>query len=161
LSAVHGPNGKPVNAMDRVGEGPWYDRRGRLFSANKAGLQDFRPHADELILDDLPDETGEGTKHLGDTHDVITGSNWDGQLDSTDLASTCQDWTSTQTTETTAIAVGHAWSAPKSGAHWIRSHYVLGCGAGVNLDLDNPNEDFSIIGGGGGWGGFYCFALEP
>ena len=30
LSVTKGADGKPVHAIDRVGEGPWYDRRGRL-----------------------------------------------------------------------------------------------------------------------------------
>ena len=38
LSAAKGPDGNPVNAIDRIGEGPWYDRMGRLVAMNKAAL---------------------------------------------------------------------------------------------------------------------------
>ena len=38
LSATAGPDGQPVNAIDRVGTGPWYDRLGRLVAMNKADL---------------------------------------------------------------------------------------------------------------------------
>jgi hypothetical protein len=38
LSAVEGPGGGPVHAIDRIGDGPWYDRIGRLFAMDKASL---------------------------------------------------------------------------------------------------------------------------
>ncbi len=71
-----------MHAIDRVGEGPWYDRRGRLIAMNKAGLvgSGNRPAGDAAAVNDLPDETGQGTKRLGDTHDAITGSNPMGML---------------------------------------------------------------------------------
>src|SRR5690348_6461058 len=43
LSAVSGEDGKQVNAIDRIGEGPWYDRVGRLLANNKAELMNDRP----------------------------------------------------------------------------------------------------------------------
>src|SRR6185295_9052963 len=36
LSVTRGPAGTPVNAIDRIGDGPWYDRRGRVFALTKA-----------------------------------------------------------------------------------------------------------------------------
>jgi hypothetical protein len=47
-----------------------------------------------------------------------------------------------------------------SGMHWIRAHAVGGCAPGVNLDQTGPPMD-DTVGSGGGWGGIYCFALEP
>ena len=48
-----------VNAIDRIGAGPWYDRMGRLFSASKANLNGFRPSdADAAIKNDFPNENG-------------------------------------------------------------------------------------------------------
>src|SRR6185436_11463029 len=35
LSAVSGPDGKLVNAIDRIGEGSWYDRIGRSVAMDK------------------------------------------------------------------------------------------------------------------------------
>jgi hypothetical protein len=37
-TATSGPGDTPVNAIDRVGDGPWYDRLGRLVAMNKADL---------------------------------------------------------------------------------------------------------------------------
>ena len=162
LSAVRGPDGQPVHAIDRIGNGPWHDRIGRVLAMNKDGLvgMRIRPAAHPAIENDLPDETGQGTKQMGDTHDVITGSDYMGRLDSTDPTSTCQDWTSTTTKGT--INVGHAWPGAKSGVHWIDAHPVLSCAAGINL-IQGEGEPAvgSSIGSGGGWGGFYCFALTP
>jgi hypothetical protein len=37
-----------------------------------------------------------------------------------------------------------------------------GCGAGVNLvEMGPPNPNVPTVGSGGGYGGFYCFALTP
>jgi hypothetical protein len=162
LSIVSGPDGQPVNAIDRIGEGPWYDRNGRLLAQNKAGLvSGDRPAGEAQTAADLPDESGLGTKRLGDTHDVITGSNRLGQLRFPGkLASTCQDWTSASS-GSADIGVGHSWPAG-SGAprNWLEAHTVHSCAAGVNLVQNGPGNQQSI-GAGGGWGGFYCFALTP
>ena len=159
LSTVSGPGGAPVHAIDRIGEGPWYDRNGRLVAMDKAGLvRGERPAGDAQTVADLPDETGLGTKRLGDTHDVITGSDRLGNLKSPGvLANTCQDWTSTTVRGT--IVVGHSWPA-SSGRHWIEAHSERSCAAGVNLVQNGPGDQTSI-GAGGGWGGYYCFALTP
>jgi hypothetical protein len=159
LSATKGPDGQPVNAIDRVGQGPWYDRMGRLIAMNKAGLTSGnRPAGDAQAVNDLPDETGQGTKRLGDTHDAITGSNAMGQITAgASAATTCMDWTSVSGSG--PVIVGHAWPAG-SGMNWIRAHTERSCAAGVNLVQNGPGNG-SSIGSGGGWGGFYCFALTP
>ena len=158
LSVVRGPDGMPVHAIDRVGQGPWYDRRGRVIAMNRAGLlAGNRPAGDAAAVNDLPDETGQGTRRLGDTHDVITGSNTMGMLRSPALGNTCQDWTSAMGTGT--IGFGHAWPAG-SGMHWIQVHSGRSCAAGVNL-VQNGGGNGQSIGAGGGWGGIYCFALQP
>ena len=38
LSVTAGPGGAAVNARDRIGSGPWYDRMGRLVASNLDGL---------------------------------------------------------------------------------------------------------------------------
>ncbi|MCX7725960.1 MAG: carboxypeptidase-like regulatory domain-containing protein, partial [Chitinispirillaceae bacterium] len=59
LSATKGPDGKQVNAIDRIGKGPWYDRRGRLLANNISELLNTRPiNADPVIKNDLPNEDG-------------------------------------------------------------------------------------------------------
>jgi hypothetical protein len=115
LSVTRGPDGQPIHAIDRVGEGPWYDRRGRLIALDKVGLVEARPKgAESLIAHDLPNEDGvpnhapDGT--LVDNHDILTGSDRAGKLYRPDWSHTCQDWTS---------AVGSA-GRPRVGHSWTR-----------------------------------------
>jgi len=153
-------DGSPVHAIDRIGTGPWYDRNGRLIAADRAGLTaGNRPAGDAQTVNDLPDENGTPLTTLGDSHDVLTGSNTAGRLDSNSAASTCQDWTSAVGGTAGVVRCGHSWPAA-SGQHWIRAHTVRGCAPGVNLEQNGPGEG-DTVGAGGGWGGIYCFALEP
>lgn len=162
-----------VNAKDRIGAGPWYDRAGRLVAMNMAGLLKERPDADAAIKEDLPHEGGIGNHKPNpnapedDNHHTLTGSNGQGTLFSP--TSTCKDWTSTSTNNATT---GEGVGRPKTGfcwsvsnrRHWIDGQLEGGCGAGVTgvgtvnggSDPNNP-----IVGSGGGYGGFYCFAMVP
>lgn len=153
--------GGGVHAIDRIGDGPWYDKNGRLIAMNKAGLLQARPAGDTATVNDLPDETGAALKILGDTHDIMTGSTAQGRLQSTDPTYTCMDWTSASGDATLAnkAYVGHSWPA-QSGTGWIQSHRMRGCLPGVNLVQNGPGTG-NCVGCGGGWGGIYCFALTP
>ncbi|HMA91382.1 MAG TPA: hypothetical protein VKP30_01800 [Polyangiaceae bacterium] len=165
-----------VNAIDRIGEGPWYDRRGRTFALTKADLLYTRPKgADSAIINDFPNEDGV-TNHAPDgtqvdNHDMITGSNNQGKLYSATAA--CSDWTSSAADNSKKPRVGHSW--PRSGRggtssstgnvegmeNWMSALDESGCGAGVNIvETGGPGKDGNI-GSGGGYGGFYCFALTP
>jgi hypothetical protein len=148
-----------VNAIDRVGTGPWYDRVGRLVANNVAGLLSTRPQGDSAIIDDLPNETGVPNRAGtgggdDDNHDTITGSNTQGKWDG---GSTCEDWTSA--TGGDGPRVGHSWPA-QSGMSWIQAHTAPGCEPSVNLAQTGAGSG-NGIGNGGGYGGFYCFALKP
>jgi hypothetical protein len=161
LSALQGPDGQRVNAIDRIGDGPWYDRNGRLIAPNKQGLLAERPLGDPAAVNDLPDETGQGTMRLGTSYEALTGSTTQGTLfNLTDARTTCMDWTNAAL-EAVAVIVGHAWPFGGGGSnHWIQAHPERTCVAGVNLS-SNGASDGSSIGAGGGWGGIYCFALTP
>jgi hypothetical protein len=90
----------------------------------------------------------------------MTGSNSQGQLDGTSAAATCQDWTSAVGAGTgNQVRCGHSWPAG-SGMHWIQAHRLNGCAPGVNLVQNGPGTG-NTVGGGGGWGAIYCFALTP
>jgi hypothetical protein len=148
-----------VNAIDRVGTGPWYDRLGRLFAQNVQGMLTERPTGDAAIIADLPNEDGvlnrAGTGGGDDdNHDTITGSNLMGKWDG---GSTCENWTSK--TGSDGPRVGHTWPA-QSGRSWIQAHTAPGCEPSVSLTQNGPGSG-NGIGNGGGYGGFYCFALKP
>ncbi|MEZ4266514.1 MAG: hypothetical protein R3F39_09055 [Myxococcota bacterium] len=179
LSAVSGPDGQPVHAIDRIGAGPWYDANGRLVATGIAGLLAAdRPDGVAASVDDLPDECGIPTSVLGDAHDVVTGSNKLGHLNSTTPSSTCNDWTSDSgsvgvgsggSTSTTAVMCGHSFpratsggpggpGGGKGGANWLSDHTLRGCGKGANLLQNGPGTG-TCIGCSGGYGALYCFAL--
>jgi hypothetical protein len=163
LSVTKGPSGTAVNAVDRVGEGPWYDRLGRPLAMTKAALLQTRPQgADPAIANDLPNEDGVPNHNPGtgiiDNHNVLTGSNTMGALDSQGLNATCQDWTSSAS----------GGGRPRCGVSWPRASLtnwisVLnegGCAPGTTP----PGADSGpsgTVGALGGYGGFYCFALTP
>lgn len=179
LSAVADENGNQVNAVDRVGEGPWYDRLGRTFALTKADLLTERPtNIDPAIKDDFPNEDGVPNHQPNpnemevDNHDTLTGTNENGQLYS--QTATCADWTGNTGSEGRP-RVGHSWPrygmggmgpGPGMGdgsmANWMSSLDESGCAPGVSLiEMGPPQPDSNTVGSGGGYGGFYCFALTP
>lgn len=185
LSATKGVDGKEVNAIERIGQGPWYDKIGRLVANNIDELLNDRPEkAHSAIKNDLPNENGvpnhqpDPTKPPVDNHLTVTGSGSDGKLytggggfgggfggggTSTDW--TCNDWTST--TANSTPRAGISW--PRSGMmgmgmqNWISVWDLPGCEAGIDLDESTGAglPGVKTIGSGGGYGGFYCFALNP
>jgi hypothetical protein len=179
LSATADDNGAVVNAIDRIGNGPWFDRIGRTLALTKTGLANTRPvGGDVVIADDFPNEDGvpnhdpDGTGDV-DNHDMLTGSTTDGMLE--DAGSTCLDWTAAAGNKLTEgqPRVGHSWPriapdlATRAGLRqdinsWMSSLIESGCAPGVNLiETGPPSPDGNTVGDGGGYGGFYCFALEP
>lgn len=185
-TAKGGANDGPVHARDRIGQGPWYDRSGRVVAMGLTELIQTRPSgADPAIVNDLPNENGVPNRMdtepgADDNHDTVTGSNVMGMYDGTP---TCNDWTSIETPGATGAAgstgglagrgggrggimgrsngprIGHSWPAG-SGMHWITAHQAPGCAPSVSLVQMGGGSGVGI-GNGGGYGGFYCFALEP
>jgi hypothetical protein len=180
LSATQDANGRQVNAIDRIGTGPWYDRLGRVVALTIQELQQQRPaSADKAIINDLPNEDGvpnhqpDPTLPAVDNHLTVTGSDSLGRLYSAN--STCQDWTSNTDTISKPRS-GVSWPRMgfgKTGAisifpggnmkSWVSFWDLPGCVAGTDLDdrsgAGKPGD--VIIGSGGGYGGFYCFAKNP
>lgn len=163
-TAAGGQNNGPVHAKDRVGQGPWYDRLGRVVANDLAGLLTQRPTgADMAIRNDLPNEHGvpnhtDTTKGMEDNHDTVTGSNAMGMYDSS-AGNTCSDWTSITSTGDRGPMLGHSWPA-QSGMSWIRAHNAPGCAPSVAL-VQAGGGSGPGIGNAGGYGGIYCFALRP
>jgi hypothetical protein len=207
LSASDDGTGHVVNAIDRIGSGPWYDRRDRVFALSIAGLLSDRPQGgDASIADDFPNEDGlpnhdpDLTGEV-DNHDMLTGTNDRGQLYAN--ASTCLDWTSSagDVALTGRPRVGHSWPGRPgaidgdggiimppddggpppppddggmmmppgdggfmqgSGNNWMSALDESGCAPGINLlETGGPDPNSNTVGSGGGYGGFYCFSLEP
>jgi hypothetical protein len=170
-----GAGGGPLHAIDRIGNGPWYDRQGRLLAESRADLLHERPQgAHPSILNDLPNEDGipnhnpDGSGEL-DNHNTLTGSNEQGQLYAPSAGSTCNDWTSAAGATGTP-RVGHSWirnvlgtgESLLSSRNWMSALNEAGCAPGATqseLGMLNPAAD--SVGGSSGYGGIYCFASEP
>jgi len=174
LSAPAMGTSPAVNAIDRIGAGPWYDRMGRLFSASKANLIGFRPSdANAAIKNDFPNEYGVPNHTDGapgctgnacpDNHDTLTGSDDQGRLYTGTTNPTCSGWT-TAVGSAGKPRVGHSWPRGTTGgaAHWMSSLDEAGCAPGVNLvETGPPDPSNPTVGSGGGYGGIYCFAMTP
>lgn len=188
LSVTDDGYGNAVNAIDRIGSGPWYDINGLLMAKNIAGLLHTRPNGStQVVYNDgwkdwpfnqcLTTELGNCNLSYGDSHDTLTGSDRYGNLYSTDPKYTCNNWTSTDVN--VPLPIGHTWprqlnSTNDGDAHWIYSHSNCtdgggggrpgsstssscnGCGA--NINLNNTME--TGVGGDGGYGAWYCFAID-
>lgn len=177
LSVTADENGKQVNAMDRIGNGPWYDRLGRLFANNTSELMDDRPQkANSVIKNDFPNEDGVPNHNPDltgnvDNHDFLTGSDAQGRL--YDSSATCKDWTTSDGSAANGRPrVGHSWPTggmmgfPGGGggsmANWMSALDEAGCAPDVYLVDDGAAKPWTNgVGSGGGYGGIYCFALEP
>lgn len=193
LSATKGVDGKQVNAIERIGSGPWYDRKGRLFANNISELLNDRPtNAHSAIKNDFPNEEGIPNKTPDpldpeaevDNHLTVTGTGADGKLFvnsgsgggggfgfdmggmncGTTADYTCSDWTST--TADSRPRAGFSWPQQMGGGgmrNWISTWCLAGCEAGYDLDFNTGAgvAGVKIIGSGGGYGGFYCFARNP
>ena len=169
-ASTDGAGSGAVNAIDRVGAGPWYDRMGRLVAMNRAGLMMTRPQGDSIIVNDLPNENGIPNHTDGapgctgnacpDNHDTLTGSTTAGALMGTGTASTCADWTSAASSGGRP-GLGHSWPA-SSGMSWMQAHSAAGCTPSVSLtQAGGPPAGATGVGDGGGYGGIYCFAVTP
>ena len=159
LSVTAGPSGQPVNAIDRIGSGPWYDRLGRVVAMTVDDLRNTRPAgAEPEIVNDLPNEFGipnhnpDGTGEV-DNHHVMTGSNEQGELASNNYGDTCNDWTSA-VGETGSPQSGFSW--PRSmggggnGSHWITGFAARGCAPGVSIVQDGGGDPNVLTVGEGG-----------
>ena len=171
LSITADENGQPVNAIDRIGAGPWYDRLGRLLAPTRADLvPHIRPqNGNAAIRDDLPNEDGVPNHRPDpnlpkvDNHHMLTGSDTDGTLYST--SATCGDWTTADGSSANGRPrCGFSWPrssrASNSGSHWVSGLNAPGCAPGVGTE-GKPPAGAITVGAGGGYGGFYCFALHP
>jgi hypothetical protein len=179
LSVTADAYGNQVDAIDRIGPGPWHDRLGRVLAPTVADLINVRPqNGDAAIQNDLPNENGipnhqpDPNKPQEDNHHTMTGSNEQGKLKS--ATSTCKDWTtSVASTANGKPSGGFSWPRGGgggggfggSGSNWMTTWESPGCAAGIEItNGGGPTQQAQQgcwIGGGGGYGGFYCFALTP
>jgi hypothetical protein len=149
LSTVAGGGQLAVNARDRIGTGPWYNRAGQLIAANVADLHgDLERDRNNIRKPTATDENGAVVNGAGDTpnvHDILTGSDSHGRsMLGAANTTTCNNWTSNA--EGRAM-VGHHDRLGGANASWNAVHLSSGC------------SQQQLVGTGGA-GLFYCFAAN-
>jgi len=148
LSAVGG-DGKPINARDRIGVGPWHNVKGALMAANVADLHgDIMRDRNQMNKVNSLTEKGLPVNGVGDTpntHDIITGSDSFGRAIGGTFDTTCGNYSSNSATGSTML--GHSDRTGGGNTSWNSAHASRGCGQ-ANLVAT------------GGAGLFYCFAAN-
>ena len=171
LSVSADEDGKQVDAIDRIGEGPWYDRLGRVLALTKADLLHERPAgADSVIAHDFPNEDGvpnqkpDPDQPSVDNHDILTGTNAQGKL--YNAMATCKDWTSAvgDPASEGRPHVGHSWDRMASDAVVKPPPDIMGDGGFVMRgESGGPKGPGMMMAGGpegGGSGANWMSALD-
>ena len=95
LSQAAAPGARPVNARDRIGDGPWYNAKGVLIAANVDDLHEDRNNIRKPTALNEKGEEVNGVGNTPNTHDMLTGSDSSGRLVPGNAAlTTCNNWTS-------------------------------------------------------------------
>lgn len=147
LSAKAADGKPPINARDRIGNGPWYNHAGVQVAANVADL-----HSDNNKLGKANSLTEKGTPVNGrgdspNMHDILTGSAMDGTLAPGDGDTTCGNWTSTAADGSALVGHHDRIGGGQNPTSWNSAHPSRGCGQ-QNLQAT------------GGNGLFYCFGIS-
>ena len=137
-----------VNARDRIGKGPWQNAKGTVVAKS---VDELHSDAANLTKDTALTEKGEVVSGRGDAvnmHDILTGSDPQGQYSTAGGDTNCGNWT--KNGEGSAIVGHHDRAGLKETRHmksWNSSHGTRGCAQ-------------DALKGTGGAGLFYCFAAE-
>ena len=136
-----------VNARDRIGTGPWHNASGVQVASNVTNL-----HSDNNILtkETQLNENGEIVNGRGDTpnmHDILTGSQLDGNAAGGSDDSTCGNWTNNSSDGSALVGHHDRQGGGANPTSWNSAHGSRGCG---QADLQ----------GTGGNGFYYCFATN-
>lgn len=137
-----------VNARDRIGKGPWQNAKGVVVAQNVDELHSSR---NNLTKDTALTEKGEKISGRGDAvnaHDMLTGSDPQGNFSTAGGETTCGNWT--KSGEGSAIVGHHDRIGLKDTRHmtsWNSSHGTRGC----------SQEHLKSTGGAGL---FYCFLAK-
>ena len=143
LSAAAAAGQPAVNARDRIGKGPWMNAKGVVVAKDVAHL-----HSDmnALSKENSLTEKGATVNGVGDKpnqHDILTGSQADGTLQTGEPP--CGNWTSAETTGGAMVGHHDRQGGGAAATSWNASHASRGC-----------SQQNLIATGGNGL--FYCFA---
>ena len=151
--SAHAANGQAAtNARERIGAGPWFNAKGARIAQNVADLHgdtlEMARRGNNINKTTALTEKGDAVNGVGDTpnqHDMITGTNLDGNAFSDGADHTCSNYTSSATAGT--VQLGHHDRTGGGNTSWNATHPSRGCSQ-ANLVAT------------GGAGRFYCFAIN-
>ncbi len=138
---------EPVNARDRIGDGPWYNFEGVVVAEN---VDDLHSDNNKLSKENSVSEGGEMINGRGDSpnrHDILTGSTLDGMAFTDGADHSCADWTSNSADGSAEVGHHDRTGGGANPTSWNAAHPSRGCGQ-------------SDLQGTGGDGLFYCFATD-
>ena len=137
-----------VNAIDRIGRGPWQNAKGAVIATDIENLHG----ANNLTKQTALTEKGEIVKGRGDKpnmHDILTGSQTNGLAFPPGRDMTCGNWTKSGAGGAAQVGHGDRQGITDDyyGRSWNSSHLSRGC----SLDALKSS---------GGAGLLYCFAVN-
>ena len=142
-----------VNARERIGTGPWYNFRGQRVAQDVSDLHgdtiEQARRGNNVNKQTSLTEKGEIVNGAGDQpnqHDILTGSQLDGNAFPAGDDRTCSNWTSNAADKGAAM-VGHSDRTGGGNTSWNSVHPSRGC---------SPANLVST----GGSGRLYCFATN-
>lgn len=147
LSAIAMGGDAAVNARDRIGSGPWHNHDGELVARDVSHL-----HSDDanLTKESILTETGSMVNGRGDSpnmHDILTGSNLDGTVNTDEGHDACDNWTSNGSEGSAMVGHHDREGGGANPTSWNSAHGSRGC----------SQENLQATGGNGF---FYCFAID-
>lgn len=147
LSAAAEGDEPDVNARDRIGDGPWRNAKGVVIAKD---VDDLHSDNNRINKENGLDENGDMVNGRGDTpnmHDILTGSDSEGNAISDGEDHTCSNWTSSEADGSAQVGHHDRQGGGADPTSWNSAHGSRGCG----------QEDLQ---GTGGNGLFYCFAKD-
>jgi hypothetical protein len=146
LSAAAAAGQPPVNARDRIGNGPWYNAEGLLIAAT---VEELHSDKNRITKETAVTERLDPVNGVGDNenlHDILTGSRPDGTAYIGDEDLACGNWTSSSNGR---AQVGHhdRRGLTEGVNSWNSVHASRGC----------SQSDLRVTGGAGL---FYCFGID-
>jgi hypothetical protein len=149
LSTNAAAQGGPVNARDRIGNGPWKNVKGEVIATSVADLHSSN---NKIGRATAYSEKGELVKMRGDQpnmHDIMTGSDMEGRAWPGNLNLTCGNWRSSTFGSAMLGHVDREGNPPQTqfSQSWNAAHMSRSC----------SQPDLVAMGGNGL---FYCFAAQ-
>jgi hypothetical protein len=145
LSSNAANQGGPVNARDRIGNGPWQNFKGEVIATS---IDNLHSANNKITRETALTEKGTMVNGVGmqpNQHDAMTGSTEDGRAFPANLNLTCNNWSSSTFGSTMLGHIDRTPKAPPNLQSWNAAHMSRSC----------SQPDLVATGGNGL---FYCFA---